>query len=57
MIPLATTTTAPEVEQVLGALSLLLNGGGLQQIRVITTELNNALHGHEAEVRDLLDAS
>ena len=38
----------------LGALSLLLNGGGLQQIRVITTELNKALDGNESAVRDLL---
>ena len=38
----------------LGALSLLLNGGGLQQIQVIATELNKALKGNEAPVRDLL---
>ena len=48
------TGSAPEVEDVLGALSLLLNGGGLQQIRVITTELNKALDGNETAVRDLL---
>jgi phospholipid/cholesterol/gamma-HCH transport system substrate-binding protein len=53
-IPLTSTGTAPEVEEVLGALSLLLNGGGLQQIRTITTELNKALNGNEAAVRDLL---
>lgn len=54
-IPLARTGSAPEVEQVLGALSLLLNGGGLQQIRQITSELNQALRGHEGELRGLLD--
>ncbi len=53
-ITLQNTTTAPEVEEVLGALSLLLNGGGLQQIKVITTELNAALQGNEGKVRDLL---
>jgi len=53
-IPATSTDTAPEVEEVLGALSLLLNGGGLQQIQVITTELNKALKGNEASVRDLL---
>jgi phospholipid/cholesterol/gamma-HCH transport system substrate-binding protein len=53
-IPITRTASAPEVEEVLGALSLLLNGGGLQQIRVITTELNKALDGHEAAVRDLV---
>ena len=46
---------APEVEEVLGALSLLLNGGGLQQIRTITTELNKALDGNDRRaVRDLV---
>lgn len=53
-IPLTSTGTAPEVEEVLGSLSLLLNGGGLEQIRTITTELNKALHGNEGAVRDLL---
>jgi phospholipid/cholesterol/gamma-HCH transport system substrate-binding protein len=53
-IPLRSTGTAPEVEEVLGALSLLLNGGGLEQIRTITTELNKALNGNESAVRDLL---
>jgi phospholipid/cholesterol/gamma-HCH transport system substrate-binding protein len=53
-IPLSRTGTAPEVEEVLGALSLLLNGGGLQQIKTITTELNKALKGNEGAVRDLI---
>jgi phospholipid/cholesterol/gamma-HCH transport system substrate-binding protein len=54
VIPITRTDTAPEVEEVLGALSLLLNGGGLQQIHTITTELNKALKGNEGAVRDLL---
>jgi len=49
------TGSNPEIEQVLGALSLLLNGGGLEQIKTITHELNAALDGHTAEVRSLLD--
>lgn len=53
-IPITRTDTAPEVEQVLGALSLLLNEGGLAQLRTITTELNNAFRGREGTVRDLL---
>ena len=50
------TTSAPEVEQVLGALSLLLNNGGLTQIREIATELNKALGTPERQkaVRDLI---
>jgi phospholipid/cholesterol/gamma-HCH transport system substrate-binding protein len=54
VIPITRTNTAPEVEEVLGALSLLLNGGGLQQIHVITTELNKALAGNEGAVRDMI---
>jgi phospholipid/cholesterol/gamma-HCH transport system substrate-binding protein len=54
-IPLSRTDTAPEVEQVLSAIYLVFNGGGLAQIRTITTELNKALSGHEDAVRDLLE--
>ncbi len=46
---------AAEVEEVLGALSMLLNGGGVAQIRTISTELNKALSGREPQVRELLD--
>lgn len=53
-IPITRTATAPEVEEVLGALSLMLNGGGFEQIRTITTELNKALDGNESTVRDLI---
>lgn len=54
-IPLSRTGRNPEVEEVLGALSLLLNGGGLEQIRTIAHELNGALAGNESKVRDLLN--
>jgi phospholipid/cholesterol/gamma-HCH transport system substrate-binding protein len=53
-IPLIRTDTAPEVEEVLGALADLLTGGGLQQIQTISRELNNALRGNEGAIRDLL---
>lgn len=53
-IPLERTSRATEVEEVLGALSLLLNGGGVEQVRTIATELNTALAGNEPEVRALL---
>jgi phospholipid/cholesterol/gamma-HCH transport system substrate-binding protein len=53
-IPLARTSAAAEVEQVLGALSMLLNGGGVAQIRDIAVELNTALGGNEDEIRALL---
>jgi phospholipid/cholesterol/gamma-HCH transport system substrate-binding protein len=54
VIPIARSSRTPEVEEVLGALSLLLNGGGVAQLKVITTELNQATHGNEAAIRDLV---
>ena len=48
------TGNNPEVEQVLGALSLVINGGGVAQIQTITSELNKALKGHEGQARDAL---
>ena len=39
----------------LGALSMLLNGGGVQQLHTITHEVNVALTGRTAVSRDLLD--
>ncbi len=38
----------------LGALSLLLSGGGLAQVHTIAVELNAALDGRETTARDLL---
>src|SRR5207248_7801414 len=54
VIPVARTSRATDVAEVLGALSLLLNGGGVDQIRTIATELNAALAGHEPQLRALL---
>ena len=54
VIPLYRTTTNATVEEVFGALSLVLNDGGLAQLHVITTELNAALAGNEPEIRSLL---
>ncbi|MCX4768452.1 putative phospholipid ABC transporter-binding protein MlaD [Streptomyces sp. ADI92-24] len=53
-IPLARTNRNPEVEEVFGALSMLLNGGGINQLKTITTELNKALAGQEPQVRSML---
>lgn len=54
VIPLARTNRNPQVEEVLGAVSLLLNGGGIGQLNTIVKELNNAMSGNEAEIRSLL---
>lgn len=53
-IPISRTNRNSEVEEVLGALSMLLNGGGVNQLKTITTELNKAIKGREPEVRSML---
>ena len=47
VIPLSRTNHYPGTEEVLAAVSLLLNNGGLSQLRTITTELDKALNGRE----------
>ncbi len=54
VIPLPQTTTNATVEEVFGALSLLLNGGGLSQLHTITVQLNAALAGNEPQIRSLI---
>jgi phospholipid/cholesterol/gamma-HCH transport system substrate-binding protein len=53
-IPLSRTNRNTEVEEVFGALSMLLNGGGVQQIQTIAKELNSATNGNEPAIRSLL---
>lgn len=53
-IPLDRGRAYPSTEQVLSAASLALNGGGLEQIATITTELNKVLGGNDRAVADLL---
>jgi phospholipid/cholesterol/gamma-HCH transport system substrate-binding protein len=54
VIPVTRTTTNATVEEVLGALSLLLNGGGLNQLHTITTQLDAALTGNAPPIRSML---
>ncbi len=54
LIPLSRTTSNVEVEEVLSALSLLLNGGGVAQLQIITQELNKALTGNEPAIKSVL---
>ncbi|MFF8229766.1 MCE family protein [Streptomyces caelestis] len=54
VIPLSRSGRNPEIEEVLSALSALLNGGGVAQLKTITTELNKALEGRENRVKSLL---
>ena len=48
------STTAPTVEDALSSASLLVNGGGLNQLQTVTDQLNAALGGREDTVRELL---
>lgn len=47
VIGIERTSMYPETEQVLASLSLLLNGGALDQIRTVTEEWGSALSGRE----------
>jgi phospholipid/cholesterol/gamma-HCH transport system substrate-binding protein len=53
-IPESETGTAPSVEDTFGALSLVLNGGGLNQLQTIIRELNNAFNDNQPQIRSLL---
>jgi len=53
-IPLSDTGRNPEVEEVLGALSFLLSGGGVGQLSTITHELNAVMDGRTGRLRHLL---
>ena len=55
VIPVDRTDVGAQVEEVLGALSLLLNGGGVEKLQTITRELNAALSGNEGQIRALID--
>jgi phospholipid/cholesterol/gamma-HCH transport system substrate-binding protein len=55
-IPLSSTGRNPEVEEVLGALSFLLSGGGVAQLGTITKELNKVMDGRQDNLRHLLSS-
>jgi phospholipid/cholesterol/gamma-HCH transport system substrate-binding protein len=54
LIPLADAGSYPTTEQTLGAVSLLLNGGGLGQVQDIVATLSTAFAGREDDLRSLL---
>ncbi|WP_051342254.1 MCE family protein [Pseudonocardia spinosispora] len=54
VIGAASSGNYPETEDVIAAVAALLNGGGLEQVRTITVELNRALGGRETDVRAAL---
>ena len=54
LIPMSSAGAYPSTEQTLGALSLMLNGGGLGQIQDLTKALSTALTGREQDLRSLI---
>ena len=55
VIPLDRSGRNPEVEEVFSALSLLLNGGGVAQLKTIDVELTKAMRGHESDIRGAVE--
>jgi phospholipid/cholesterol/gamma-HCH transport system substrate-binding protein len=54
LIDLDRTSRNVEVEELLGALSMVLNGGGLEKLQTINRELGQALEGRESDIRATL---
>lgn len=50
----SSTSDYPGVEQVFGVLSAVLNGGGLEKLQTINTQVAAALTGREDQVHDVL---
>jgi phospholipid/cholesterol/gamma-HCH transport system substrate-binding protein len=53
-IPENSTSTAPSVEDTFGALSLVLNGGGINQLQTIISQLNATFNGNQAPIHSFL---
>jgi phospholipid/cholesterol/gamma-HCH transport system substrate-binding protein len=53
-LPQSQTTSAPSIPDTLAALGTLLNGGGLNQLQTIITQLNTAIGGHQQQIRSIL---
>jgi phospholipid/cholesterol/gamma-HCH transport system substrate-binding protein len=54
VIPLQRSGRNPEIEEVLGALSLILNGGGVGQLKTINKEVSAIFEGREGEAKSVL---
>lgn len=54
LIPLAKTRRNTEIEEVLSALSMLLNGGHIEQVSTITKELNAVMNGRTSTIKSVL---
>jgi phospholipid/cholesterol/gamma-HCH transport system substrate-binding protein len=53
-IPLKNATSYPTTERTLASIATVLNGGGIPNLDVIQTEVNNILDGNAPAIRDFL---
>jgi phospholipid/cholesterol/gamma-HCH transport system substrate-binding protein len=53
-IPLKNSAAFPTTERVLGALSMILRGGGIPNLEVIQNEIYNIVTGREDQIREFL---
>jgi len=53
-IPLQNSTSFPTTERVLASIGTILTGGGIPNLEVIQTEINNILSGRGEQIREFL---
>jgi phospholipid/cholesterol/gamma-HCH transport system substrate-binding protein len=54
-LPRSATSSAPTIEDAFAALSLLINGGGLDKVGTIVAELNRSIRGREPTIRYVIE--
>lgn len=54
MIPLAQSSSYPTTERTLASIAVVLRGGGIPNLEIIQTEVNNMLSGNAEQIRDFL---
>lgn len=55
VLPERQTSNAPSIADTLAALGALLNGGGLNQLQTIVTNINQALGGHQQQIQHIIN--
>jgi phospholipid/cholesterol/gamma-HCH transport system substrate-binding protein len=55
VLPERVTSSAPSIADTLAALGALLNGGGLNQLQTIVTNINQALGGHQQQIQHVIN--
>ena len=54
-IPLKNSSSFPTIERTLASLATVLRGGGIPNLEIIQTEVNNLLTGNAHQIRDFLN--